>query len=151
MEDPRQETAIIMDILRNKILNEWGKILADQVKMSAWIFNQLLLLRRGQYLARVTQDKNARQIVKRLDPSTRFLFGGKIGEVSKNLKDQDQINPIVQKFKPRGGTGYGGNSRGNGFPRGGGNVPRGGYSRGGYSNSRLERFGTKFRGRGKKN
>ena len=149
MDDPRQEAAIIMDILRSKMLNEWGKILSDQVKMSAWLFNQILLLRRGQYLFRVTQEKNARQIIKKLEPSTRYLFGGKIGEVSKNLKDQDQINPLATKFKnnPRGGAGYSGYSRGGGgYSRGG--YPRGGgFSRGGgYNNARLERFGTKFRG-----
>ena len=143
---------MIMDILRSKMLNEWGKTLSDQVKMSAWVFNQLLLLRRGQYLFRVTQEKNARQIIKRLDPSTRYLFGGKIGEVSKTLKDQDQINPLVNKFKsnPRGGGAGYNYSRGGGYPRGGG-FNRG-FSRGGYNNARLEQFGTKFRGsRGKKN
>ena len=153
MDDPRQEAAIIMDILRSKMLNEWGKILSDQVKMSAWLFNQILLLRRGQYLFRVTQEKNARQIIKKLEPSTRYLFGGKIGEVSENLKDQDQINPLANKFKtnPRGAGGYSGYSRGGGYYRGGG-YSGGGYSRGGgYNNARLERFGTKFRGaRGRK-
>ena len=148
IEDPRQEAALIMDILRAKMLNEWGKTLSDQVKISAWIFNQLLMLRRGQYLFKVTQEKNARQIIKRLDSSTRYLFGGKIGEVSRNLKDQDQINPLTNRFKttPRGG-GSGWVARG-----------RGGYSGysnrgGGYGgNDRLARFGTKFRGnRGKKN
>ena len=149
VEDPRQEAATIFEILRNKILNEWGKTLADQMKLSAWLFNQLLLMRRGQYLFRVTQQKNARQIIKRLEPSTRYLFGGKIGEVSKNLKDQDQINPLVNKFKNTRGGGY---SRA-GYSGGGGYSRGGGFSRGGYSNNRLERFGTqKFRGtRGKKN
>merc|ERR1719318_736222 len=152
VEDPRQEVAMIMDILCSKMLNEWGKTLSDQVNMSAWVFNQLLLLRRGQYLFRVTQEKNARQIIKRLDPSTRYLFGGKIGEVSKTLKDQDQINPLANKFKsnPRGGGAGYNYSRGGGYPRGGG-FNRG-FSRGGYNNARLVRFGTKFRGsRGKKN
>ena len=39
----------------------------------------------------VTDAKNTRTIVKRLAPSDNYLFGGKLAEVSKNLKDSAQV------------------------------------------------------------
>lgn len=47
--------------------------------------------RRGPYEAGMTEWKNTRQIVKRLSPSDEYLFGGKLAEVAKNLKDSAQV------------------------------------------------------------
>ena len=44
--DPRQEAAQIMDMVRTTMMDDWAKVLADQVKIIAWQYNQLLMLRR---------------------------------------------------------------------------------------------------------
>jgi len=150
IEDPRNEAAMIMDVIRDRLINDWAKVMADQVKMLAWIFNQLLVTRRGQFLFRITEHKNARSIVKRLNPSTRFLFGNKLGDVSRNLKDSEQLNPLASstKFKTSF-RGSGGSSswysKGKGSFSSRGKAP---YTGSGYSgnNERVLRFGGKNRG-----
>ena len=151
IEDPRNEAAMIMDVIRDRLMNDWAKIMSDQVKMLAWEFNTLLTTRRGHYLFRITEHKNARSIVKRLNPSTRFLFGNKMGDVSRNLKDSEQLNPLASTTKFRTSyKGSGGFSKGRGSysSRGKSSFAGSGYSGSGYSgsNERLLRFGGKTRG-----
>ena len=57
---------------------------------------------RGIYLQRVKEEKGAREQVKGLNPSTQYLFGGQVSEVSKDLKDSEELNPLAVKksFKP---------------------------------------------------
>ena len=43
--DPRLEASQIMEILKGKLMDGWAKVVSDQVKLVAWLFNQLLLLR----------------------------------------------------------------------------------------------------------
>ena len=146
IEDPRNEAAMIMDVIRDRLMNDWAKIMSDQVKMLAWEFNTLLTTRRGQFLFRITEHKNARSIVKRLNPSTRFLFGNKMGDVSRNLKDSEQLNPLASTTKFRTSyKGSGGFSKGRGSysSRGKSSFAGSGYS---GSNERLLRFGGKTRG-----
>ena len=142
---------MIMDVIRDRLMNDWAKIMSDQVKMLAWEFNTLLTTRRGQFLFRITEHKNARSIVKRLNPSTRFLFGNKMGDVSRNLKDSEQLNPLASTTKFRTSyKGSGGFSKGRGSysSRGKSSFAGSGYSGSGYSgsNERLLRFGGKTRG-----
>ena len=140
---------MIMDVIRDRLMNDWAKIMSDQVKILAWEFNSLLMTRRGQYLFRITEHKNARSIVKRLNPSTRFLFGNKMGDVSRNLKDSEQLNPLASTTKFR--TSYKGSGGSNQwFSKGRGSYSSRGKSSfgSGYSgsNERLLRFGGKTRG-----
>ena len=44
---------------------------------------------------RISESKNAWTIVKRLNPSNRFLFGEKLGQVAKNLKESDQVSAFI--------------------------------------------------------
>ena len=44
--DSRSEMADILDAVRNKLMNDLAKTLSDAVKLSAFMFNQLLLMRR---------------------------------------------------------------------------------------------------------
>ena len=46
ISDPRVEMAEILDAIKKKMMAEWAKILSDAVKMNAWQFTQILLLRR---------------------------------------------------------------------------------------------------------
>ena len=64
------------------------------VKILGAVFNEMSKSRRAPYLQNITMVKNTRSIVKRLPPSDNYLFGGKLAEVSKNLKDAAQLNPL---------------------------------------------------------
>ena len=68
-------------------------------------FNEMIKSRRKPYEDGMTEWKNTRQIVKRLAPSSEHLFGGKLAEVAKNLKDSAQLNPLSSA--PRFGLGSG--------------------------------------------
>ena len=60
-------------------------------KILGSLYNELTKARRSPYLAGITDWINTRTIVKRLAPSDEYLFGGKLAEVSKNLKDSTQV------------------------------------------------------------
>ena len=47
--NPREEAATIMEILKSKLMDSWAKIVADQTKIVAWLFNHLLLMRRYEF------------------------------------------------------------------------------------------------------
>ena len=128
MKDPRKEAAeiltfvkgnpnmiyqkrILKSALSDKVITHFGKQSQYATKVLGAAFNEMSKARRAPFLQGVTQVKNTRAIVKRLQPSESFLFGGKLAEVSKNLKDAAQLNPLS-------------NSRG-----------RGNYKRGGYNAS----------------
>ena len=68
-----------------------GKKMAKAVDLMGNQHNHLTLLRRAQFLDKVTQTQNARNICKRLNPSKDLLFGGKLGDVAKHLKDSSQV------------------------------------------------------------
>ena len=44
--DPRNEMADILDAIRQKLMTDWAKIISDSVKMTAWQYNQILMMRR---------------------------------------------------------------------------------------------------------
>ena len=46
IEDARTEVAEVLDAVKAKLLNSHAKILAEAVKISAWQFNQLVMMRR---------------------------------------------------------------------------------------------------------
>ena len=96
--------------------------------------NSLTLERRQPMVELVMNEKNARVIVKRLQPSDKLLFGGHLAEVARDLKDSSHLNVLA------GGTGFKNKFQTN-FTRGGGNFA----NRGSYRGFRRGR-GT-FRGR----
>ena len=100
------------------MITHFGKQGQSATKILGAVFNEMSKARRAPFLQGITQVKNTRAIVKRLQPSDSFLFGGKLAEVSKNLKDAAQLNPLS-------------NSRGKGtYKRGGYNAQtyRDGYN-----------------------
>ena len=70
----------------------YGKAMRSVTKILGSAFNEMIKSRRGPYEAGMTEWKNTRQIVKRLSPSDEYLFGGKLAEVAKNLKDSAQVH-----------------------------------------------------------
>ena len=94
------------------MITHFGKQSQSATKVLGAAFNEMSKARRAPFLQGVTQVKNTRAIVKRLQPSESFLFGGKLAEVSKNLKDAAQLNPL---------SNYRG--RGNNYRRGGYSAP----------------------------
>ena len=57
--------------------------------------NSLTLERRQPMVDLVMNEKNARTIVKRLQPSDKFLFGGHLAEVARDLKDSSHLNVLT--------------------------------------------------------
>ena len=70
----------------------YGKSTRSVTKILGSVYNELTKARRSPYLAGITDWKNTRTIVKRLAPSDDYLFGGRLAEVSKNLKDSAQVS-----------------------------------------------------------
>ena len=83
----------------------FGKSSGSTVKVLAEVFNAMSKARRAPYLQNITQAKNTRTIVGRIRPSDEFLFGGKLAEVSKNLKDSAQLNPLSM-YRGKGRSNY---------------------------------------------
>jgi hypothetical protein len=94
--------------------------------------NSLTLERRQPMVDLVMNEKNARTIVKRLQPSDKLLFEGHLAEVARDLKDSSHLNVLT------GGVGFKNKFQSN-FTRGAGNFPARGSFRG---------FRGGFRGRG---
>ena len=133
--DSRSEMADILDAVRGKLMNDLAKTLSDSVKINAWQFNQLLLMRRAQYLFNIKEAQNARVIVKKVNPNDHFLFGDRLGQVCKNLKESVQLNPLSD----RSGSSW--SNRGSALSRGSFMGRRPGFKYGGsFSNDRLDRF-----------
>ena len=57
--------------------------------------NSLTLERRQPMVDLVMNEKNARTIVKRLQPSDKLLFGGHLAEVARDLKDSAHLNVLT--------------------------------------------------------
>ena len=110
--DARKETAEILGAIRGSFFHRfqmvdynfllvddvvvrYGKAMRSVTKILGSAFNEQTKSRRGPYEAGMTEWKNTRQIVKRLSPSDEFLFGGKLAEVAKNLKDSAQVRLIA--------------------------------------------------------
>ena len=98
--------------------------------------NSITLERRQPMVDLVMNEKNARTIVKRLQPSDKLLFGGHLAEVARDLKDSSHLNVLTGG----GGAGFK-NKFQTSLTRGGGNF----VNRGSYRGFRRGR-GT-FRGR----
>ena len=101
---------------------------------------------RNLYLNRIKQDQQARAQVRELHPSTEFLFGGKVGELCKHLKDSAELNPLASY-----GGGYSKRGRGSfvGYNQAGYQGYQGGYNQGfNSSGRRIGRGGARRPGRG---
>ena len=77
---------------------KYGKSTKETTKILGAVFNEITKARRSPFLHGVTDAKNTRTIVKRLAPSDDYLFGRKLAEVSKNLKDSAQVG-FLKHFK----------------------------------------------------
>ena len=73
----------------------YGKSTRSVTKILGSVYNELTKARRSPYLAGITDWKNTRTIVKRLAPSDEYLFGGRLAEVSKNLKDSTRVSNSI--------------------------------------------------------
>ena len=142
----------MMIALKEHFLGKWAKDLSDLAKVAGMQHSLLLMMRRALYLKLISSKKGAKSSVKRLQPSQKYLFGGKVGEVCKDLKASEELNPLAS-YSKNGGKGRknsytpfnkkGGGGRGRGGYRGGksfrgGGANSGGTSRGG--SSRTDRF-----------
>ena len=117
-----------------------GKRARSCLKIDANLFNQLSLTRREQFIKFFSEKKGCKQIIKRLQPSDKLLFGGKLTETAKNMHASDQLTILTGGKKPSGyGNGGGGNysSRGRGHK----NPGRGGKGPKVFKGSRASRFG----------
>ena len=61
-------------------------------------------------MEKVTPRKGAKMKVKRLQPNAQYLFGGKVGEITKALKDCQELNPLAVGGNSFNSSGRGGNS-----------------------------------------
>ena len=77
------------------VVVRYGKSTRSVTKILGSVFNELTKARRSPYLAGITDWKNTRTIIKRLAPSDEYLFGGRLAEVSKNLKDSTQVSNSI--------------------------------------------------------
>ena len=91
------------------------------------------------YFANVHKYKDARAQVKSLEPTTEFLFGGKVKDLCQDMKASMELNPLSSggRGRGRGCGGYGGY---------GGYNPH--FSAGGQHYHAKNKFKSKFRGRG---
>ena len=62
-----------------------GKRARSCLKIDANIFNQLSLTRREQFIKFFSEKKGCKQIIKRLQPSDKLLFGGKLTETANDM------------------------------------------------------------------
>ena len=76
------------------------------------------------WLKRIGEQKGARAQAKELAPTTEFLFGGKVKDISMDLKASQELNPLA--IVP-----FNNNKRGGHFRHGHGH---GGRGAGGFSN-----------------
>ena len=90
------------------------------------VHNTFTLDRRQPMVDLVMQEKNARSIVKRLQPSDKWLFGGQLATVARDLKDSSHLNVLTgttsgdfKRFKPLTGGGSNFRPRGTKSFRGG--------------------------------
>ena len=60
-----------------------GKKARSCLKIDTNLFNQLSLTRREQFIKFFSEKKGCKQIIKRLQPSDKLLFGGKLTETAK--------------------------------------------------------------------
>ena len=126
----------------DNVLAMIGKRAGSCLKIEANLFNQLSLTRREQFIKFFFEKKGCKQIIKRLKPSDKLLFGGKLTETAKNMHASDQLTILTGGKKPSGyGNGGGSASystRGRGHKNPSG---RGGRGPKVFRGSRASRFG----------
>ena len=100
--DPREEAAQIFTALRSELQDNIFKKAATALKLMADSHNKITHLRRHQFVDSVSAGVSARNMVKRLQPSKDFLFGGEISKVCKTLKDGNQLANPLQRSNSKG-------------------------------------------------
>ena len=95
MKDARKEAAEVLAAVRDNIVRKFGKQMMTVCSVLANSHNLLTMTRRQPRVDLVTNSKNARTIVKRLQPSDQYLFGGKLADVAKHLKDSSQVDNLI--------------------------------------------------------
>ncbi len=95
--DPREEAAEIFSTLAAEFKDTYVKKAINALRLLADGHNKVTSLRRSQYVDNVTSGSEARNMVRRLQPSKQFLFGGDIQKVCKSLKDGNQLSTVLQR------------------------------------------------------
>lgn len=95
--DPREEAAEIFSTLASDFQSSYSKKAANALRLLGDAHNKVTCLRRGQYVDSITSGAEARNMVRRLQPTEQFLFGGDIQKVCKSLKDGNQLSHPLQK------------------------------------------------------
>ena len=69
IEDPATEIIALLSNIKEDMVEGMAKMLIDMIRILGSQFNQVLVMRRSMFLFQVTQKKNARGIIKKLNPS----------------------------------------------------------------------------------
>ena len=77
MADPRREAAEAFGNVKNAVTNLL-KGAGSIAKLTNYGYLKCLMLRRAQFVEAIDISNTAREMVKRLQPTTRYLFGNKI-------------------------------------------------------------------------
>ena len=95
--DPREEAAEIFSTLSAEFKDTYVKKAINALRLFADGHNKVTSLHRSQYVDNVTSGSEARNMVRQLQPSKQFLFGGDIQKVCKSLKDGNQLSTVLQR------------------------------------------------------
>ena len=97
MLDARQEASIAMENVK-ETASGMPKTVGAIGKMANSAYLKLLAMRRKQYTDAVDKSRGAQEMVKRLKPSTAFLFGDQIKSVCRTLKDGYVHFDLIKKI-----------------------------------------------------
>ena len=95
IRDPRQEAAQSMANVKEAV-GALLKTVGSIGKMTNYAFLKLLHMRRDQFIEATDRSRVAREMIKRLKPSPRYLFGDQIRTVCRSLKDGSQLSLQLQ-------------------------------------------------------
>jgi len=130
MEDPRFDAMMAIQDVQDCMIKELAPVAENLLKLSAATANKAVLFRRSLYQKGVKRSQKDR--VSKMIPGNKRLFGGKLADMCKALKDGGQLSqllhnnsPYKKKYKNRSnhnddavGRGRGGGNRGRGRGRG---------------------------------
>ena len=94
IDNPRQDASEIFEAVKMVLHGDLAKKQAEIIKVMGALFNNLLLMRRNMYAEKIMPIKGARTMIKRLLPDGKFLFGGKKGEITKAIKNSQEVNTL---------------------------------------------------------
>ena len=86
MADPRLEAAETLENVKNAV-TDLLKNIGSIGKLTQFIYLKMLILRRAQFIEAIDSSNVAREMVKKLKPTARYLFGNNIKDVCRTLKE----------------------------------------------------------------